>query len=183
MNLSQHLSVPSNMLHYDFRTVGVSFISFIRQCEDMAHGRDSEITNTTATAREALRRINRVFKGTSARKDIDVVVEQSDDTIRLPREVATVLREILLNSAAGRSVGVIPMHAELSTQQAARLLNVSRPHVIKLINEGILPGHKVGTHRRIYAADVQAYKHERDINARATADDLIVLTEEMGLYE
>lgn len=149
----------------------------------MSHLRDSEITNTAATVREALQKINRVLSDTSTDKDANVVVEQSDDVIRVPREVATVLREILVNSAAGRSVGVIPMRAELTTQQAAQLLNVSRPHVIKLMDEGILPGHKVGTHRRIYAADVQAYKHQRDIDARTAADDLTALTEEMGLYE
>ncbi|MGP5242284.1 helix-turn-helix domain-containing protein [Corynebacterium flavescens] len=149
----------------------------------MSHLRDSEITNTAATVREALQKINRVLSDTSTDKDANVVVEQSDDVIRVPREVATVLREILVYSAAGRSVGVIPMRAELTTQQAAHLLNVSRPHVIKLMDEGILPGHKVGTHRRIYAADVQAYKHQRDIDARTAADDLTALTEEMGLYE
>ncbi|MGP5029490.1 helix-turn-helix domain-containing protein [Corynebacterium casei] len=149
----------------------------------MSHLRDSEITNTAATVREALQKINRVLSDTSTDKDANVVVEQSDDVIRVPREVATVLREILVHSAAGRSVGVIPMRAELTTQQAAHLLNVSRPHVIKLMDEGILPGHKVGTHRRIYAADVQAYKHQRDIDARTAADDLTALTEEMGLYE
>lgn len=149
----------------------------------MSHPQDNKLAHTAATAREALRKINRVLSDTSTDKDVNVVVEQSDDVIRVPREVATVLREILVNSAAGRSVGVIPMRAELTTQQAANLLNVSRPHVIKLMNEGILPGHKVGTHRRIYAADVQAYKHQRDIDTRTAADDLTALSEEMGLYE
>ena len=114
---------------------------------------------------------------------MEVRVEQSDEVIRLPREGATVLREILVNTAAGRSVKVIPMHAELTTQQAADLLNVSRPHVVKLMDKGVLPGHKVGTHRRIYAADVHAYKHQRDIEGRIAADELTALTEEMGLYE
>ena len=149
----------------------------------MAYLQDNEIASTAATAREALQKINRVLSDTSTNKDVKVVVEQSDEVIRLPREVATVLREILVNSVAGRSVSVIPMLAELTTQQAANLLNVSRPHVIKLMDDGILPGHKVGTHRRIYAADVQAYKHQRDIEARTAADDLTALTEEMGLYE
>lgn len=149
----------------------------------MAYLQDNEIASTAATAREALQKINRVLSDTSTNKDVKVVVEQSDEVIRLPREVATVLREILVNSVAGRSVSVIPMRAELTTQQAANLLNVSRPHVIKLMDDGILPGHKVGTHRRIYAADVQTYKHQRDIEARTAADDLTALTEEMGLYE
>lgn len=149
----------------------------------MAQLKDTNGTDVAVTAREALRRLNHVL-GSDPHPDIvDVVVEHSEDTIRLPREVATVLREILVNSAAGRSVGVIPMHAELTTQQAADLLNVSRPHIVKLMNDGVLPGHKVGTHRRIYAADVHAYKHQRDIDGRIAADELTALTEEMGLYE
>lgn len=149
----------------------------------MTYLQDNETTNTAATAREALRRLNHVLDSRPERDVVDIVVENSNETIRLPREVATVLREILVNSAAGRSVGVIPMRAELTTQQAADLLNVSRPHVVKLMNEGTLPGHKVGTHRRIYAADVQAYKHQRDIDQRVAADHLTTLTDEMGLYE
>ena len=80
-------------------------------------------------------------------------------------------------------MSVIPTSAELTTQQAAELLKVSRPHVIKLMDDGILEGHKVGTHRRLYAADVQAYKHQRDIKQRATADELTALTDHLGLYE
>lgn len=149
----------------------------------MAQLKDTNGADVATTAREALRRLNHVLDGDLQHGVVDVVVEHSEETIRLPREVATVLREILVNSAAGKSVGVIPMHAELTTQQAADLLNVSRPHVVKLMNDGMLPGHKVGTHRRIYASDVQEYKHQRDIAGRIAADELTALTEEMGLYE
>ncbi|MGD7003369.1 helix-turn-helix domain-containing protein [Corynebacterium halotolerans] len=149
----------------------------------MAHLKDTNGTDTAATVREALRRLNHVLDGDPQQDVVEVAVERSEETIRLPRDVAVVLREILVNAAAGKSVGVIPTHAELTTQQAADLLNVSRPHVIKLMNDGVLPGHKVGTHRRIYASDVQAYKHQRDIGGRIAADDLTALTEEMGLYE
>lgn len=149
----------------------------------MAHLKDTNGTDTAATAREALRRLNHVLDGDPQQDVVEVAVERSEETIRLPRDVAVVLREILVNSAAGKSVGVIPTHAELTTQQAADLLNVSRPHVIKLMNDGVLPGHKVGTHRRIYASDVRSYKHQRDIDGRIAADDLTALTEEMGLYE
>lgn len=132
------------------------------------------------TAEKALRAINRVLSD-GERKTVDVDVEQSSEVIHLPREVAVVLQEILTNTVAGKSVGVIPTHAEMTTQEAADLLNVSRPYVVKLMDEGTLPGHKVGTHRRIYAADVQAYKRQRDIDSRAAADELTALTEEMGL--
>ncbi|MGV0430778.1 helix-turn-helix domain-containing protein [Corynebacterium tuberculostearicum] len=145
--------------------------------------KDTRRTEVAATSREALRRLNHALSVSSEPEGVEVRVEQSDEVIRLPREGATVLREILVNTAAGRSVKVIPMHAELTTQQAADLLNVSRPHVVKLMDKGVLPGHKVGTHRRIYAADVHSYKHQRDIEGRIAADELTALTEEMGLYE
>ena len=145
--------------------------------------KDTRRNEVAATSREALRRLNHALSVSSEPEGVEVRVEQSDEVIRLPREGATVLREILVNTAAGRSVKVIPMHAELTTQQAADLLNVSRPHVVKLMDKGVLPGHKVGTHRRIYAADVHSYKHQRDIEGRIAADELTALTEEMGLYE
>ena len=145
--------------------------------------KDTHRTEVAATSREALRQLNHALSVSSEPEGVEVRVEQSDEVIRLPREGATVLREILVNTAAGRSVKVIPMHAELTTQQAADLLNVSRPHVVKLMDKGVLPGHKVGTHRRISAADVHAYKHQRDIEGRIAADELTALTEEMGLYE
>lgn len=142
-----------------------------------------EIGSTNAMIREALRKINHVLDDSPANKEIEVVIAQSDEAIQIPREIASILKEVLMNSAAGKSVSVLPQQAELTTQEAADILNVSRPHVVKLIDEGILPGHKSGSHRRIYAADVQAYKHQRDAAARTSADDLTALTEELGLYE
>lgn len=149
----------------------------------MSHLRKSDTDRTAVVSREALRRLNRALESTPELSTVDVVVESSEDRISLPREVAVILQKILVNSAAGRAVGVIPLRAELTTQQAADLLSVSRPHIIKLMNEGILPGHKVGTHRRVYAADVQDYLHQRDIDQRAAADELAGLSDEMGLYE
>ena len=149
----------------------------------MPNLRINETDSATVTTQEALRKINHVLNSPPASRNLEIVIDQSDEVIRLPREIATILREILINSVAGKSVSVIPNQAELTTQEAADLLNVSRPHVVKLLDEGILPGHKAGTHRRIYAADVQAYKHQREIDTRAAADDLTELTEELGLYE
>ena len=150
----------------------------------MTNVQDNSTTQTRATARHALRKLNSALaQRTDSTKGIDVAVEGSGEVIRLSQDVAGLLRDILANTAAGRSVSVIPTSAELTTQQAADLLNVSRPHVIKLMDDGVLEGHKVGTHRRLYASDVQAYKHQRDIKQRATADELTALTDHLGLYE
>lgn len=140
-------------------------------------------TATSDTAREALRQLNHILATTAADSSVPVSVGTSPDIVRLPRDIAEVLRDVLSNAAAGTAVGVIPMHAELTTQQAADLLNVSRPHIVKLMDSGVLPGRKVGTHRRIYASELQQYKHHRDLESRAAADELAALTEDMDLYE
>lgn len=143
----------------------------------------NDATNTRATARQALRLLTKVLDNPSKPEDIELVIEETEETIRLPRDVANLLREILVNTAAGQAVSIIPMSAELTTQQAADLLNVSRPHVVKLMDEGILKGHKVGTHRRLYASAVHTFKHQRDTEQRAAADELVALSEDLGLYE
>ncbi|AWB81524.1 hypothetical protein C3B44_03440 [Corynebacterium yudongzhengii] len=62
---------------------------------------------------------------------------------------------------------MIPLGPELTTQQAADLLNVSQAQVVKLLNEGIVEGHKEGAHRRLRASSVQAFKRERSLKQRA----------------
>lgn len=149
----------------------------------MTHAQDNGAAHTKATAQKALRKLNRALAGDTDLGEVDVITEGTNEPIRLPRDVAELLREILANTAAGRTVSIIPTSAELTTQQAADLLNVSRPHVVKLLDQGILKGHKVGTHRRLYASDVQDFKHQRALEQRAAADKLAVLSDELGLYE
>lgn len=103
--------------------------------------------------------------------------------VTVPREVAGLIAEILAQLAAGRVVAAYPMHAEFTTQQAADFLNVSRPHVVKLVDQGAIPHHKVGTHRRIYFKDVLAYKARQDEESRQALDELSRLSEELRLYD
>lgn len=93
----------------------------------------------------------------------------------------SLLAFILAQAAEGRGVTVIPSHAELTTQQAADMLNVSRPYLIKLLEEGGIPFRLVGKHRRVTYEDLQEYKRRDDAKRRTAADQLAALGQELGI--
>lgn len=103
--------------------------------------------------------------------------------IELPGGLHALLVSIVEQLKAGNGVTVIPMHAELTTVEAAELLNVSRPFLIKQIEAGAIPHHMVGTHRRLRLADVLAYRDRMDTQAGDALDALVAEAEELGLYE
>ena len=113
---------------------------------------------------------------------VDVTVEGTSESVHLPRAALGLIREVLANMAAGQGVTIVPAHAELTTQQAAEMLNVSRPHVIKLLGEGCIQYRMVGRHRRILASSLLAYQRSQQGNARNAADELAALSEDLGLY-
>lgn len=93
-------------------------------------------------------------------------------SVSIPRPAFDMLLEILGQMANGNSVMIVPVHAELTTQQAADLLNVSRPYFVKLLDSGKIPYHKVGTHRRVYASDLMQYKQADSKRRRAILAEL-----------
>lgn len=101
---------------------------------------------------------------------LSVRVGNTNDEIELPEGAVRLLVDILVNMAEGNAVTLIPVHAELTTQQTADFLGVSRPFLIRLLEEGAIPYHKVGTHRRVYFEDVRAYK-KRILQERESALD------------
>jgi excisionase family DNA binding protein len=110
-----------------------------------------------------------------------VVDDEHRDTLVVPRAAVELLGRILTHMAAGEGVQIVPSHAELTTQQAADMLNVSRPYLIGLLDQGEIDYRKVGSHRRIKAESLLRYMREDDRTRRAAADDLTALSEEMGL--
>lgn len=96
-------------------------------------------------------------------------------------EIFRLIKTVLTSLASGKAVSVVPYDAELTTHQAAHFLNVSRPHLVKLLEEGKIPYHKVGTHRRVKFDDVLQHKSEQQKVTRASLKELTNLSEEYGL--
>jgi excisionase family DNA binding protein len=99
----------------------------------------------------------------------------------LPAEAVHLLVRILTHMASGSAVTVLPVQAELTTQHATDLLGVSRPYLVRLLDEGKLPFHKVGTHRRVRAADVMAHQRQRHVRSKRLLDDLTEEAQSLGL--
>lgn len=108
-------------------------------------------------------------------------VHDREEVIEVPISALRTLVDVLANMAEGRAVGIISMQAELTTQMAADMLNVSRPHLVSLIAAGEIECHKVGTHRRLFARDVVAYKQQRDDRSKVAMEALAKQAQELNL--
>jgi excisionase family DNA binding protein len=106
----------------------------------------------------------------------------SGEAVHLPAELLPLMLSALGELAAGHPVALVSEVSELSTSDAARHLGVSRPHVVSLIDRGILPHRKAGTHRRVRLTDVAAYKRRVE-RRHALLDELVSDAEAMGLYD
>jgi excisionase family DNA binding protein len=104
-----------------------------------------------------------------------------DADVTVPVSAIRMLVDILNQMAQGNAVSLVPIHAELTTQQAADLLNVSRPYLVKQLEAGKIPFHKLGRHRRIRFTDLTAYREQVDKASHEAADALTAKAQEMGL--
>ena len=101
----------------------------------------------------------------------------------LPSNLYSFLCRLLGDLKSGKSITILQNSAELTTVEAAKMLAVSRQFLIQLLERGQMPYHMVGTHRRLYARDVLAYKSRRDSARRNTLDDLAMEEMKEGLYD
>ena len=108
-------------------------------------------------------------------------VIDGDGDIEVPVAALRMLVDILANMAEGNAMSLVPIHAELTTQQAADFLNVSRPYLVGLIERGELPCHKVGTHRRVYFRDLLDYRQQQLTRSKAAFAELAAQAQELGL--
>ena len=116
-------------------------------------------------------------------KDFHMVVkvDKREAKITFPFSAIKLLLEILTQMAEGNAITLIPIHAELTSQEAANLLNVSRPFLIKLLDEGKIPYHKVGTHRRIRFIDLLHFKVQADKISQKALDELVQQAQELEM--
>lgn len=113
----------------------------------------------------------------------EIEIDKIKEKIRLPISALKLLADILKELSNGNPVSILPVATELTTQAAAEYLSCSRPHVVKLLEEGEIPYTKVGTHRRVKFEDVLLYKQKMKENQRNTIRKVMDLDEESGLYD
>ena len=104
-----------------------------------------------------------------------------NETVDVPAPAVRLLREILDRMAHGKGVALTSLHAELTTRQAAELLQVSRTHLVQLLDEGRIPCRMVGSHRRVRAEDILAWRRETESRRREALDALTARDQELGL--
>ena len=131
-------------------------------------------------AQESSRRLSRIAKQdrlTLRLPDTD----HETETIELPRPVVGLLMRILTEMAEGNAVTLMPIHAELTTQQAASILGVSRPFLIKQMKEKLIPYRRIGTHRRVRFQDLMDYKNRIDADRAKVLEQLAAQAQELNM--
>jgi excisionase family DNA binding protein len=140
-------------------------------------------TESEATlARESGRQLSLHLKTKEEAQSIRVIDQEGEhEAVRIPTAAFRLLIDILSEMAQGNAVSLIPVHAELTTQEAADILNFSRPFLVKLLDEGAIPHHKVGKHRRVRYQDVMDYKTSIDRERRKALDELTAQAQELNM--
>lgn len=110
-----------------------------------------------------------------------LIDDPAKETLKIPASVARMLVHILEEMARGNAVTLIPVHAELTTQQAADMLNISRPSLIQLLDEGKIEFRRIGTHRRVRFEALMVYKRHADAARRAVLEELAAYDQEIGI--
>ena len=121
----------------------------------------------------------RIFNGPS--DNVRIKISNDANFVNIPKKAFALLLEVLSNMAEGKSMTLIPSDADISTQQAADMLNVSRPHIVKLLETGAIPFKKVGAHRRIELKDLIKYEKQIKVAKEKNLSFLVKQAQELNL--
>ena len=113
----------------------------------------------------------------------EIEIEETAKKIKIPLKALKLLAQILKATSQGKPISVVPIATEMTTQAAAELLGCSRPHFVKLLEEGAIPFTKVGRHRRVKFEDVMNYKKAMKLKQEQRLIDMMKSDEELGLYD
>lgn len=113
--------------------------------------------------------------------DLDVTLNVQDATVDVSSDVAQAFVRVMDALARGKRVRIYTEEEEMTTTEAAQILNVSRPHLVKLLKEGQIPFHKVGSHRRVYRDDILEYKSAQNRKAEEAMQRLAEQAQERDL--
>ena len=141
-------------------------------------------TEASELASVALRTLTTLTQRDGQRSAVTLRSDGSEGeslTVTIPIEAFKLLVEILSQMANGNAVTVMPFHAELTSQQAAAMLNVSRPYLVRLLDKGEIPFRKVGTHRRVRLVDLLEYKRRDDEARTAIVDELVADAQDLEM--
>ena len=150
--------------------------SFALQYPDAVAPTDHDRTLARQSSRDLAR-----FLGGDRDLRLRVQDQGSPIDVVVPATAIRFLVELLSEMARGNAVTLIPVHAELTTQQAAELLNISRPSLIKLIDDGQIPHRRVGSHRRILFSDLTSYRQRLEAARRKVLDELAAQAQELNM--
>lgn len=112
-----------------------------------------------------------------------IEIEETEDKIRIPLNALKLLADILKATSQGKPISIVPVATEMTTQAAAEFLGCSRPHVVKLMEDGQIPFTKVGKHRRVKFEDISAYRVKMKMNQKKHIVEMMKSDEELDLYD
>jgi len=169
----------------------VSFISFTFE-ETLKHLNDSDMNNLTKVSRPSKEEQKLAMESYGLLADAidqlqtqtpEIEIEETQDKIKIPLNALKLLAKILRVTSQGKPISIVPVATEMTTQAAADLLGCSRPHLVKLLEEGKIKFTKVGKHRRVKFEDLMAYKKKKKAEQREYLRKIMKADEETGLYD
>ncbi len=113
----------------------------------------------------------------------EIEIEETNQRIKIPLKALQLLAKILKETSNGKTVSIVPVATEITTQAAAELLGCSRPHLVKLLENGKIRFTKIGKHRRIKYQDILDYKRKMKAEQRKLLIEIMKSDEESGLYD